>query len=321
MKSALGTIGAAAAVVVVIGAVVLGFNSARDRIAADRGVAGAPQTAPTGDEAKYHELAERLLNFGFSPTGPTSVTLLPGALPTDPAVTLPAVNGARLVGSAMRTRGTDRSADIVIDAPGDPQQVAAAFEQGFKDQGWSGPPGDVAVGVAGGFQAAVPPVSKLLCKGDSAFLNVSVSARSGQPNDVRITVQPSTSGAGPCTAKARPQGAANHLPVLRPPDGVSLVPSGGGSSVSAGIGPGGNVSRQSSEATAATALSAGELEAAFAKQLVAGGWTRIAGRDDGALAWSSWTSSEAGWSGTLIVSDAAAKDRRSLLVRAEGPGN
>jgi hypothetical protein len=314
-------------VLVVIGVGSFGFRAARDQIASDRIGAGAPQAAPSGDEAKYHELAERLLTFGYSPTGPQSVTLLPAALPTDPAVTVPSVNGARLIGSAVRTRGTDRSADIVLDAPGDPQQVAAAYEQGFKDQGWTAPPGDAGISVAGGgFQASVPPVYRMLCKGENgAYLSVSVSGRSGQANDVRISVQPSipAGGGSPCMAqRSRSPGGGNHLPVLRPPDGVTLAPGGGGGGSYMGFGgPGGGINRQSSEAGATSALGAGELEAAFAKQLAAAGWTRLAGRDDGALAWSTWTSNEAGWSGSLIINDTGTKDQRTLLLRAEGPAN
>ena len=299
------------------------LRNARDQITADRANAGAPQAVPSGDEAKYHELAERLLNFGYSPTGPTSVTLLPGGLPTDPAITLPNVNGARLIGSALRTRGSDRSADIVLDAPGDPEQVANAYEQGFKDQGWDSPQNAFGIGGGGGgFQGATPPVSRLLCKGENALINVMVSARPGSPNDVRINLQPNLSnlGGSACSAKAGGPGRpSNHLPAIRPPDGATLSGGGGGSSSS--IGGGSSGSRQSSEGTAMTSLSSGELEVAFAKQLTAAGWTRLAGRDDGALAWSTWSSNEAGWSGSLIVADTGAKDRRSLLLRAEGPAN
>ena len=314
--------GLAFAVIVIVGGA-LGLSAARGQIAADRIAAGAPQAAPSGDEAKYHELAERLLNFGYSPGGTASVTLLPAALPTDLAITLPNVSGARLIGSSVQTRGTDRSANIVVDAPGDPQQVATAYEQGFKDQGWSAPPGDVGVSVAGGFQGATPPITKLLCKGESAYLSVSVATRAGQPNDVRISVQPNVSnqGGSPCTARSRPPGSGNHLPALRPPDGATLLGGGGSSGGSFSNAGSGSINRQTSEATATTTLSAGELEAAFAKQLVAAGWTRTAGRDDGPLAWSTWASSEASWSGTLIVSDTTATDRRSLLLRAEGPAN
>lgn len=325
MRRALTITASLAFALVVIVAGALGLNAARGQIAADRAGAGAPQAAPSGDEAKYHELAERLLSFGYSPGGTASVTLFPAALPTDPAVTLPNVSGARLIGSSVQTRGTDRSATIVIDAPGDPQQVATVYEQGFKDQGWSAPSADAGMSVSGGggFQGSTPPVSKLLCKGESAYLSVSVATRSGQPNDVRISVQPNISnqGGSPCSAKSRSPGSGNHLPALRPPDGTTLLGSGSGSSSSSIGGGGGGMNRQTSEGTATTSLGAGALEAAFAKQLVAAGWTRTAGRDDGALAWSTWASSEAGWSGTLIVSDTIAKDRRSLLLRAEGPGN
>lgn len=310
------------ALIVIVGGAV-GLRAAREQIAADRAPAGAPQAAPLGDEAQYHELAERLLNFGYAPTGPMTITLLPAALPTDPAITLPTMSGARLVGSAVRVRGTDRSADVVIDAPGDPQQVAAAYEQGFKDQGWSVPSAATGAGATpGGFQASTPPVSKLLCKGETAMLTVLVSARPGAPNDVRINVQPNLANVGgsACSAKSRQSGGGNHLPPLRPPDGATLIGGGGGSSMSS-IGGGPGLSRQTSETTAATSLSAGALEAAFEKQLAVAGWTRLAGQDDGALAWSTWASTEAGWSGTLIVSDTATKGQKSLLLRAEGPGN
>jgi hypothetical protein len=318
-------IGGLALAVALILAGSLGLRAARDQLATDRTSAGAPQAIPSGDEARYHELAERLLNFGYGPTGSTSITLLPGALPTDPQVTLPNVNGARLVGTAVRVRGTDRTADIVLDAPGDPQQVANAYEQGFKELGWSGPPTGIGPSTGGGFQASVPPVSRFLCKGESTFVSISVAARSGLPDDVRISVQPTVTsygGVGPCSAQARgpSAGSSNHLPLLRPPDGATLLGSGGGISSSIGGGAG-NVNRQSSEASATTSMSSGELEAALAKQLAAAGWTRVAGRDDGALAWSTWTSNESGWSGSLIVNDTSTKDRHALLLRAEGPGN
>jgi hypothetical protein len=180
-----------------------------------------------------------------------------------------------------------------------------------------------AVATPGGFQASAPPVSKLLCKGEMAMLLVSVSARAGAPNDVRINVQPNLSnqGGSACSAKARQSGGGgNHLPPLRPPDGATLLGGGGGSSMSS-VGGGPGVSRQTSETTATTALSAGALAAAFEKQLVAAGWARTGGRDDGTLAWSTWASSEAGWSGLLLVSDTVTKDQRSLLLRAEGPSN
>ena len=322
MARSVAVIGGLVLAVVLIVAGSLGLRAAREKLATDRAPAGAPQAVASGDEATYHELAERLLNFGYGPTGPTSVTLLPRALPTDPQVTLPNVSGARLVGSAVRVRGTDRSADIVLDAPGDPQQVAAAYEQGFKDLGWSGPPNEVGIGGGGGFQGSVPPVYKLLCRGESAMVSVSVTARAGLPDDVRISVQPNMAslGGGPCSAQSRStKGPSNHLPILRPPDGATLLVGGGGSTSAIGGGP--NLSRQSSEATASSPLTSGQLEAAFAKQLPAAGWTRVAGRDDGALAWSTWTSNESGWSGSLIVNDTGTKDRHSLLLRAEGPGN
>ena len=116
------------------------------------------------------------------------MTLFPAALPTDPVVTLPKVSGARLIGSSVQTRGTDRTATIVVDAPGDPQQVATAYEQGFKDQGWSAPSGDVGVGVSGGggFQGRTPPVSNLLGTGEIDYPSASVASTFALPGPTLV---------------------------------------------------------------------------------------------------------------------------------------
>ena len=78
--------------------------------------------------------------------------------------------------------------------------------------------------------------------------------------------------------------------------------------------------RQQSDAVATTAKGAAELESFFAQQLAAAGWTRVAGGANTPLAFSTWkVPGEGDWQGVLIVIEMPAKDRRSLMLRAESP--
>jgi hypothetical protein len=102
------------------------------------------------------------------------------------------------------------------------------------------------------------------------------------------------------------------IPPLYAPEGVTLQASGMG---------GGPFGRWTSEATAVTQLGTSELEAHFAAQLRAAGWTRFAGRADGPLAWSTWQVPGAGgWQGFLFALEAPGEKRRSLHVRVESAG-
>jgi hypothetical protein len=74
------------------------------------------------------------------------------------------------------------------------------------------------------------------------------------------------------------------------------------------------------EVIATTTMSPGELEAHFAPQLEAAGWTRIAGRTDGPVAWSLWrTPGEEAWQGSFLAMEAPGEQRRRLSLRLESP--
>jgi hypothetical protein len=159
----------------------------------------------------------------------------------------------------------------------------------------------------------------MYCKGEQPpWYSVSVSEVPAGPFDVRAHidfVNPSLgfggSYIGPCSAQPQgvmPGGGLNKLPTLRAPDGVVLR---GGMGGSAGM------DRQTSDAGAVSKLSVGEIEAAFEQQLVAAGWTRLAGNASGPVAWSTWKiPGEGDWRGLLLVNETGA-DKRSLTVRAE----
>jgi hypothetical protein len=302
----LGTLAAVA----LVGVIVLTALEAGTRIDELRG--GTAGAAPSGDVA---ELAQRLLAPPFPmPDGTVqTVTLVPGALPKDAPFDMPLPTGGRLIGSVLRTRGSAISFDAVIDATGTPDEVTAFYDRELPKKGMN-PLAQPQMQPQGGFVSSSGPAgSKTYCKADvGPYVSLTVYPKPGAPSDVRVHYEPvNPNGMGtPCMQKqfGGPQPFTTKLPVLRAPDGVTLQPNGGGM--------GGN--RQSSDATAVTSKSVAELESAFAQQLAAAGWTRVAGKADGPLAYSTWKIPGDGeWQGLLLVIESPGKDRRSLTVRAE----
>jgi hypothetical protein len=97
------------------------------------------------------------------------------------------------------------------------------------------------------------------------------------------------------------------LPELRPPPGVKVQPQGSS----------GGGGRWTSEAKAQAEMPVPEMEAYFARQLVAAGWSRIAGAADDATGWSSWDVPNPGnWRGFLLVLSPF-PGWRSMLLRVE----
>ncbi|HEV8655422.1 MAG TPA: hypothetical protein VGR85_07925 [Candidatus Limnocylindria bacterium] len=277
--------------------------------------ASSPQS---GDPTQ--ELASRLLTPSYSFDGATyEVRLFPTQLPPDPKIDLPQPAGARLVGSALRLRnGTAASLDAVLDVPAGTSDVVGFYDRELAKLGWSLAPGR-GPSNQGGFIQAYPGTSRMYCKGENPpWYSVNIITLPSAPIDVRAhveftspNVQAGSTFMGPCSAQ--PQGVQvggglNKLPALHAPDGVILRGGMGGMS--------GN-DRQTSESGATTKLSASDLEAQFAQQLVAAGWTKLARSADGPIAWSTWKlPGDGDWRGLLLVNETSG-DRRSLMVRAE----
>lgn len=279
---------------------------------------GAPQAAPSGTEDEYRALAQRLLAPPFpNPDGSLStLTLYPAALPPSQAEPIPVPPGAKLIGSTVRTRGSSTSVSAVLDMPGAASAVTDFYTRELAAKGFS-PSASRPGGTGGGFVSTIGPANTLMfCKSTTGpTFNVTVWTRPGSPNDVRVNYEPpnpqQSGGYGPCNPPPAggPGAGMDRLPRLQPPDGVVLQQSGGSG--------GGN--RQASEATATTTRSPRDLEAHFAQQLAAAGWTKTGSGADTTLAWSTWkVPGDGAWQGTLIVYEAPGKDRRGLLLRAEG---
>ena len=303
-----------AAVIATAGAIVAYDHFRPSGQAASQGASSSQSSDPT------QELASRLLTPSYMPDGAKyEVRLFPTQLPPDPKIDLPQPVGARLVGSALRLRnGAAASLDAVLDVPTGTNDVAGFYDRELTKLGWSLAPNRGPMN-QGGFQPAVVGTYRMYCKGDQPpWYSVNIFTPPTAPIDVRVHLEltnPNLAAGstymGPCSAQ--PQGVQmggglNRLPALRAPDGVILGGGMGGSS-------GGD--RQTSEATATSKLGASALESAFAQQLVAGGWTKIAHGADGPVAWSTWkVPGDGDWRGLLFVNETSG-DRRSLLVRAE----
>ena len=290
-------------------------------------VAGYQQLRPTGQRVASSgtapqsgdttELASRLLLPPYlSQDGATyELRMYAGTLPPDPKIDLPRPAGTRLVGATLRLRNNvPASLDAVMDVPASAGDVPAFFERELTKLGWSQAP-NRGGGQSGGFVSAPIGSSKTYCKGESPpWYSVSVFTPAGAPIDVRahvdlINPNPFPGGFGPCSQPPGPQpmNGLNKLPPLRAPAGVVMRGSGGG---------GGN-DRQSSEATATSKTSAVDLETAFAQQLVAAGWSRIAGATSGPIALSTWKlPGDGDWRGLLLVNELSG-ETRSLLVQAQ----
>ena len=282
---------------------------------------GGQGAAPTSTD-DLAELAARLVSPPYPmPDGSTqTATLHPGALPRNAGFDLPLPPGSHLVGSVLRQRtNANPSFDAVLDVAGTPDDVTSFYERELGKKGLTTPPAPQQM-QPGGFQGTMGPAKGgMYCKGDGLpYVSVSVFSRPNAANDVRVHFEPAQPPSAqqfigsPCSQKGGPQPGmpAQRLPALRAPDGVLLQASG--SSM-------GNA-RQQSDGVATTTKSAGELESFFAQQLSTAGWTRVAGAVDSPLAFSTWkVPGDGDWQGVLIVIEMPAKDRRSLMMRAESP--
>lgn len=293
------------------------------------------QAQQASDATLLQELAERLLSYPFPGPGgvPVPVQLLPGALPADLPLTLPQPPGSMLIGSAVRpsfarsfvplplqSNGgppapTGEGIDIVLDAPGAPADILAFYKGAMAELGWSPPPAS-SQGPGGFLPSFQTGSNASFCQSaDGPWLSVSAFPVSGGPTDVRIHVD--TGNPGPCSSPVFPQPSGplgfGVLPSLQAPPNVPVSPTGGGG------GPG----RFSSEALAVTDMSTADLEAFYAQELTASGWTQTDSRDDGSLSWSTWsvppTMGVDDYQGFLMVRAGPGDGQRTLYLEVASP--
>jgi len=272
---------------------------------------GAVQAQQQSDPATLRDLAQRLLAPPvFGPNGqPQTVELFVGQLPSDFPLALPTPPNGRLVGSDAHRAGTQPiSWAVVFDAPGAPGDVNTFYQQQLPGLGWTPAPSHPGA-QRGGFQPTLNTIPLIFCQSSSGpSLTVTATVRPNLPTDVRVSVSAS---AGPCASSPGSPGqppGADRLPALTAPAGVQVQTTSGG----------GGPNRFTSDATAITDQSVTTLEAHFAQQVQAAGWTRVAGGANGPVAWSTWTvPGDGGYEGFLYAMEAPGQNRKDLHVQVE----
>jgi hypothetical protein len=292
---------------------------------------GASMAADLDDPAALRTLIDHALGDRAVPISGTvsESSYYVGTLPPHGGFELPVPPGARLLGSVMRSGMTT----VAVDAPGSYRDVAAFFERTLTSDGWvrTGPSA-----TPSGFQNAGVWRNSQYCH-PSAGQTISLGMRelANGVQDVRVmytppllpspymTAPPVTPGAycapiadapggprGPISRLSESDPSQIRLPALTLPHGAVLdgAPSAGG----------GSFGRAQQDAAAQTTQSAVELEAYLADQLPEGGWSRLAGHGEGALAWSLWRvpGGETTY-GLLLVVDDRGENRRTLSIRIE----
>jgi hypothetical protein len=221
-----------------------------------------------------------------------------------------------VVGSVVqRAEGEIIAVTAALDAPGTPEAVAAFYERELSGRGYrplpSGP------SPQGGFQPTGQATFRTFCgPSPTGFFGIQITMPPQGPAQVRINVD--ALAEGPCSFPGPfgPGMASSPLPALTAPPGVvirfNLPIIFGGPPM-----PG---NRVVSEATATTEMPVAALEAAFAEQLAAAGWTRLAGDADDVLAWSRWrVPGEEGRAGFLYVLAGPGTNERTLHLDAVTP--
>jgi hypothetical protein len=263
----------------------------------------------TPDQPTELELLRRLMTKSRST--PVECELVVGGLPPALADEVPLPSGARLVGSmVIGYQGLLADLQVVLDATGNPTEVVDAFERELRERGWGpfeGQPGLM----HGGFLPGPIGEARMLQRGGQGpVLRVSAWAVDGALTDLRLWLDWQMPRQFEDRSRHHLMGMAGptRMPRLHPPEGVALETQGSS----------GGGGRWNSEARVDTDLTVAELEAHFASQLVEAGWTRISGRADDVVGWSSWNlPGEDEWRGLLLVLAAFRANERSLTLRIE----
>lgn len=260
---------------------------------------------PDPDKSATLELARRLLDHAPSDM---SVDVVVAALPSRHTDEVPMPSGARLLGSLLRSRrGRPIHLEAVFDAAGDPATVVGSYQKELISRGWDlvdGLPGSM----HGGFIPGVAGDGIMLRRdGQGPLLMVTARAGEDERVDLRVRLDWEMARHLGDWRPARPQGF-ERMPSLRAPSGTDLLPHGAS----------GGGGRWHSEATIDTDRPIADLEEHFASQLADSGWTRLDGRSDETIGWSSWRlPGEGGWRGLLLVLAPFGPHERSLWLSIE----
>lgn len=265
--------------------------------------------APETDrERRLRELAGRLLAHP-SPGGPTTAELFLAELPPDKPADLVVPRDLELFGSlARRTDGRITDVEVILDGTKPVADFLDAYERDLQSHGWRR--FEYPHHQPGGFEAGWHMGPTAIFVNEAAVSALWIAARRLKEGRTEVGLRYDRENAANMMSDPGPGPEPpgwDVLPELRPPPGVRMQPQGSG----------GGAGSWTSSARAQTEMPVPELEAHFAKQLAAAGWSRIAGKADDTTAWSSWDVPKPGnWRGFLLVLSPF-PGWRSLMVRAE----
>jgi hypothetical protein len=249
----------------------------------------APETER---ERRLRELAGRLLAHP-GPRGATTAELFLAELPPDVPADLIVPNDLDLFGSLARRRdGQITGIEVILDGTKPASDFLLAYERDLESHGWRRfehfP--RHAGGFEGGFQTG--PTGVFVNEAAESALWIAARHVGGGRTEVGLRYDRENAANMMANTPGPEFRGWDMLPELRPPAGVKVQPQG----TSGGGG------RWTSEARAQTEMPVPQLEAHFAKQLAADGWSRIAGTADDTMGWSSWDVPQPGnWRGLLLV--------------------
>ena len=251
-----------------------------------------PSSRAVAQATLGEELTLRLLS-GLDPQDST-LTLMPGGVPTDGRLALALSESERLVGSLVRRdpAGAIIELETVIDSLHPARQATTSFHRALLAAGWREWLSPQPVGFA---PDPVLYTAMYCAQTDSSFLYLSAFQSTSPQTDVRLKFFADT-GYSPCL-EPEPLGAAEppSIPILLPPTDSEIVNFGSQQAL---------IDQLSTSALVTTDLTQAELFRHFEVQLEAAGWQRETRGETGARDYSRWILSDAReqvWTSLLSV--------------------
>jgi hypothetical protein len=273
----------------------------------------AQNSSDINSSAELLRFVERLLTYpSYLQREP--VVILSGELPSNLSVEVPIPSDAEVIGSLIRSDGTYKRVEIILDVPMEPNEVIVFYRDSLKNAGWNETEGFYHHEKSG-FMSTTPE-GVIFCqyegKGPSLQITAdSLATEEGNVSDVRLDLD-TDPGTGLCTERFYGPSwddRAEILPPLKPPEGAILGSRGSG----------GGEGRWQSEATIETELNVSELSTHYQEQLMKAGWALKEDGMSASSAWSTWTFNDEfddPWFGLLLISDTGRENKRFLYLMA-----
>lgn len=266
---------------------------------------GSP--ANPSDDAGFRDLALRLLMLRGATgiPGQSVPTLLPGRLPPDLALELPALGGVRLIGSLVE----GPMAIVVYDTPQPMEDAGVAAFDALTAAGWREDEPWWHANRFGGFSdedGSADDAGMPTGRGRARMGHVRLARGQDEPTLLLMTAPAPEAGhstlalhvngdpSSPARANLGQARLEPILPQLTPPPGIGQLAHGGGD---------GESRVESNGTVEGPTLSLPAVAAHYGAQLVRAGWQLDASQSLEQAAWSQWSFARGGqpWRGVLVL--------------------